>query len=95
MFDLFGSKLDLLLYRAFNFYITYYVFILYNLNVHDQGLFYDVIIIPSTSTPHNGQEDKKVTKPERCRRVFNKDMYLILPFFKNFSKYLSLQVFAS
>jgi len=38
---------------------------------------------------------KNVAKVERSRRVFNKDMYLILPFFLNFSKYLSPQVTAS
>jgi len=38
---------------------------------------------------------KNVTKAERSRRVFNKDMYLLLPFFQNFSKYLSPQVTAS
>jgi len=90
LFDLLGSKLGLLLYCVLNFHITCYVFIHYNLHVHDQGLFYDVFIIPYTSTPHNGQEDKNVTKSERSRRVFNKDMYLILPLFQNFSKSLSL-----
>jgi hypothetical protein len=42
--------------------------------------------------------DKKmenVTKAERIRSVFNKAMYLILPFYENFSKYFSPQVTAS
>jgi hypothetical protein len=38
---------------------------------------------------------KNFTKAERSRRVINKDMYLILPFFQNFLKYLSPQVTAS
>lgn len=59
MFDLFGSKLGLLVYCVINFYITCYVFIPYNLHVHDQDLFYDVLIIPYTNTPHSGQEDEK------------------------------------